>query len=354
MPEPERYQRTEQLLDMALQLQSSFAGLCLDDVMERYDVSRRTADRMLGTVRRALGAHLFDSHVDESGRKYWKLSVPQLTGLFQLQAEELADLEAAAGLARREGNVELARKLSGLQAKLRALSSQTWLRRVDPDFEALSQAQGFAARPGPRPRVDEALLGRIRHALMAGRRLRVLHRKPDGRRASWQSVGPLGLLYGSRHYLVAQSAKRKGPVLFRLSRIEAVEVLEEAFEWPAGFDLGQYAKQSFGVFQEEPVDVVWKFKPGAAEEAREYCFHPDQKVEELADGSLLVRFRAGGMMEMAWHLFTWGDGVEVLAPETLQGVMVEMLRGSLKGVGRKRVGRKGVGSKGVGSKGVAR
>ena len=39
-------------------------------------------------------------------------------------------------------------------------------------------------------------------------------------------------------------------------------------------------------------------------------FAPDQP-----DGSLLVRFRAGGALEMCWHLFTWGDHVEVLVPK---------------------------------------
>jgi len=39
-------------------------------------------------------------------------------------------------------------------------------------------------------------------------------------------------------------------------------------------------------------------------------------------GSLLVRFRAGGLLEMSWHLFTWGDEVEVIKPKRL----VSMLR----------------------------
>ena len=44
-------------------------------------------------------------------------------------------------------------------------------------------------------------------------------------------------------------------------------------------------------------------------------------VDEV-DGSLTVRFRAAGHLEMAWHLYQWGEAVEVLAPERLR-VMVE-------------------------------
>ena len=54
--------------------------------------------------------------------------------------------------------------------------------------------------------------------------------------------------------------------------------------------------------------------PAAAEDAAEYIFHPDQKTERTADGALVVRFRAGGALEMSWHLQTWGDAVEVLEP----------------------------------------
>ena len=51
-----RFSRLEELLELAIDLQGSFAGVSLDDVMGRFGVSRRTATRMLGSVRRAVGA----------------------------------------------------------------------------------------------------------------------------------------------------------------------------------------------------------------------------------------------------------------------------------------------------------
>ena len=86
------------------------------------------------------------------------------------------------------------------------------------------------------------------------------------------------------------------------------------------------AAQSFGVFRESPHDVAWRFKPDVAGIAREYLFHPSQRMEEAADGSLIVRFSAGGLLEMCWHLYTWGDGVEVLAPSALKERMKQAHR----------------------------
>ena len=117
---------------------------------------------------------------------------------------------------------------------------------------------------------------------------------------------PYGFLYGTRHYLVAWSEvdRAKDFRKFVLSNIERVELLAQTFSRKRGFSIQQYAEGSFGVFQQEPVDVVWKFSPRAAPDALEFLFHPSQVMEARSDGSLIVRFRAGGLLEMSWHLFT--------------------------------------------------
>ena len=67
---------------------------------------------------------------------------------------------------------------------------------------------------------------------------------------------------------------------------------------------------------------MWRFTPAAAERAAEFRFHPTQTVELQDDGSLIVRFQAAGWLEMAWHLYQWGDKVEVLAPAGLRELVV--------------------------------
>jgi predicted DNA-binding transcriptional regulator YafY len=44
------------------------------------------------------------------------------------------------------------------------------------------------------------------------------------------------------------------------------------------------------------------------------------------DGSLTLRFHASGLLEMAWHLYQWGDTVEVLAPQRLRDLVAEHRR----------------------------
>src|SRR5690606_40344329 len=96
-------------------------------------------------------------------------------------------------------------------------------------------------------------------------------------------------------------------------------VLFRSFERDPAFSLQAFAERAFGVFQneEEFGEVVWRFSPQAAGHARRFQFHPSQQIEEGPDGALTVRFCAAGLLEMCWHLYVWGDQVEVLAPQRL-------------------------------------
>jgi predicted DNA-binding transcriptional regulator YafY len=56
-------------------------------------------------------------------------------------------------------------------------------------------------------------------------------------------------------------------------------------------------------------------------------------LEDQPDGAVLVRFRASGMRELAWHLFTWGDQITILAPERLKAVMAEEIAAAGRALG---------------------
>ena len=69
--------------------------------------------------------------------------------------------------------------------------------------------------------------------------------------------------------------------------------------------------------------------PGAAATAREFMFHPDQIITDHADGGLIVTFRASGWVEMAWHLYQWGDTVEVIEPPELREMVAAWQGGAI-------------------------
>ncbi len=60
---------------------------------------------------------------------------------------------------------------------------------------------------------------------------------------------------------------------------------------------------------------MWPLCLAATSDAEDFLFHPTQTIEDQPNEELVVRFRAVGLLEMAWHLNQCGDAVEVLEPE---------------------------------------
>lgn len=313
-----RYENAENLLQLALEMQASHAGLALDDIERRFRVSRRTAQRMRDSILR-----LFPQTEEIRGddrKKRWRIPAGVADRLVAFTADELADLKAAVRLLERENLAAQAESLAGIAHKLNLLMKPGARRRVAPDLEALIEAEGLAMRPGPRPRISMAATEALREAIKACRVVRLHYASRGSGQRSAQRVCPYGFIYGHRHYLVAWSLHHQpnGYRLYSLPNVEAVEITDEAFARTPEFSLKEFAERAFGVFQEDPVDVIWRFRPEAAAVAREFQFHPHQTVETQTDGSLIVRFRCGGLVEMAWHLYIWGDAVEVIAPKALR------------------------------------
>jgi predicted DNA-binding transcriptional regulator YafY len=319
-----RYEKLESLLRVALDLRGNAEGLSLEDIQHCYGVSRRTAERMRDAIERVF-PQLEQANPGELPKR-WRIRSGTISNLAGFSVEELAALNSAVKLLRRENLSEPLARLETLSSKLKSLIRPDAARRIEPDLEALTEAEGTALRPGPRPVIAAEVLADLRHAIIACLKVRLHYRARGSGTLSRQLVCPYGFLYGNRHYLVAYSmnSEARDYRLFSLSNIEKVEISDVPFKRHKDFLLRAFAERSFGVFQEESFDVVWRFSPNAAADAKTFLFHPTQTLEDQADGSLIVRFHAGGALEMCWHLFTWGNDVEVLAPRRLQELMQKL------------------------------
>lgn len=316
-----RHEKAGRLLELARLLASTAEGLTLDEMAERLGVGRRTAERMRDAVREVFPQL---EEVDDPPTRRFRIPAG-LDGLFQAPtAEELAAMKAAAEMLAAQGASARAGALRSLEQKVMAATRAAARRRLAPDLEALLQAETIAVNAGPRPFEDETVLSAVREALKSMSRLRFRYEggSTPGR---VREVAPFGLLFGRANYLVAQEDAESGPRNWRLDRVHDVEVLAAPAAIPAGFSLQDYADESFGIYHDAVEDVVLAVTPEGAEDALRWRFHANQAVEALADGSVVVRFRASGMRELAWHLFTWGDKVRVVAPEILRRTLLAEL-----------------------------
>jgi predicted DNA-binding transcriptional regulator YafY len=326
-----RYEKLEALLRVALDMRGNAEGISLEEIQQGYGVSRRTAERMRDVIERVF-PQMEQANPGEVPKR-WRIRSGPISNLIGISTEELSALTTAALLAQRDNVTDLSARLETLAAKLKSLIRPDAARRIGPDLEALMEAEGIALRPGPRLAISNTLLEELRHAILACRKVRLHYRARGTGKLSRQLVCPYGFLYGNRHYLVAYSLSEgiSDYRLFSLANIEKVEVQDvPQFRRRKDFSLQKFAERSFGVFQEDPLEVVWRFTPKAAADARQYLFHPTQAFKDEDDGSLVVQFRAGGALEMCWHLFTWGDQVEVIEPRRLRTLVRQQLQKAAK------------------------
>src|SRR5580693_4965833 len=312
-----RHEKAQTLLELARGLASSAEGLTLDEMAEQAGVGRRTVERL----RDALWA-LFPQMEERSGGPGKRFRIPGgLDGLFQTPTtEELLELSKAAASLRAAGAAPRSRALESLEHKVRSAMRGGALRRMAPDIEALVRAETIAVQAGPRPFEDESVIATIRQALMAMKALRFVYvggRTPGAAR----EVAPYGLMFGRANYLVAAELGRNEPRNWRLDRLQGLEIQNVEASPPTDFNLRDYANRSFGIYQGESEAVVLRILPHGAEDALGWRFHATQTTEVAADGSVIVRFQASGMRELAWHLFTWGDKVEIVGPPSLKSAM---------------------------------
>src|SRR5260221_2997612 len=167
------YERAKDLLRLAISMQGSTTGISLDDIQREFEVERRTAERMRDAV-----SDVFDGleiRRIEDQRKYWTLPAGRVH-LLAASTSELAHLASAAAAMRQVNRGDVADSLESVVAKLPAALGSRGLGRVEPDLELLVQAEGLAMRPGPRLRLDPAILTTLRRAILASHKVRIRYR----------------------------------------------------------------------------------------------------------------------------------------------------------------------------------
>ena len=304
------YQKTDDLLDLVTRLQANEDGLSIQDIMDIYKVSKRTAIRMKDLVKAK-----FPQLKEVSGAhnlKHWYLPSGSLNQYVSFSLDEIVSLQNAIKLSKKK-DPTACDYLESVLNKVKVLMGKSNLNRIEPDAEVLMEAEGYALRPGPKMISNKQFLSKLRNAIIACKIIQI--RYVGKKNKDWRTVYPYGFLYGNKHYLIAWHTKRNEMCYFDLNKIQDIEVTDKYFTRDPEFSLQKFCENAFGVYQEEPFDVEWVFDAEVAHDAAHYLFHPKQQVTFNKDGTLTVKFRAGGALEMDWHLYTWGEHVKVIKPE---------------------------------------
>jgi predicted DNA-binding transcriptional regulator YafY len=166
----------------------------------------------------------------------------------------------------------------------------------------------------------------VEEAVWQERQLRMTYRRQDGS-VRQRMVSPYGLVAKAGvWYLVA--AAGSGIRVYRISRVEAAELLDETFTRPAEFDLIQYwnnwAAEYAAMLPEYPVTllVAPDFIPRLPQILGEAVKPFLEEASVGHDGRAVITYTFERLEEARAYILGMGSAVTVLEPEELRASVV--------------------------------
>lgn len=313
-----RYSRLSDILDLAIFMSSKIQGITINEIAERYNVSRRTAERMRDSLT-CIFPQIDEIETNDS-QKHWGFTNYSLSQLISFTPKELANIEQ---LQRRTTNKEMKEELGKTVEKIKAFNRKN-INTIESNIELILETEGYAVRQMPQYKISLQTLDTIRNAIQTSKIVTGTYH--DKKR----SLEPLGLIYGEKIYLVArEKAKGKDIYNFLLHKFSDLKLTDTTFD-KNDFNLQAYTNLSFGIYHGEILDVKLLFNQNLAQEASQYNFHPTQKGKWNDDGTYTVNFKASGSKEIIWHIFKWGAGCKIISPKSLKIEYKNYLMDNLK------------------------
>ena len=317
MSDKPRYSRISDILDLAIFMSSKIQGVTITEIAQRYNVSRRTAERMRDSL-----TCIFPS-VDEiktdDTQKHWGFINYSISNLISFTPKEIANIEQCQ---RRTTNKEMKEELGKTVEKLKSLNRKHSL-SLENNIELYMQTEGYAVRQMPQYKISLETLEIIREAVQHSKMVTGIYHNKE------RLIEPLGMIYGEKIYLVArEKAKGDGIYNYLLHKFENLKLTDKTFD-KGDFDLQKYTNLSFGVYHGEILEVELLFSQDLSQEASQFNFHPTQSGKWNDDGTYTVNFKASGSREIIWHVFRWGAGCKIVTPKSLKEEYKKYLKENL-------------------------
>lgn len=122
--------------------------------------------------------------------------------------------------------------------------------------------------------------------------------------------------------------------MLAVERINNLEVGDENFEYPAGFDPEAMLERAFGMVCDDPLEVRIWFSADQARYIQERKWALEQKISKRKDGSIVLWMRTSGWYDVKRWILSFGQDAEILEPLELREEVLEELRNNLERYGR--------------------
>jgi predicted DNA-binding transcriptional regulator YafY len=108
-------------------------------------------------------------------------------------------------------------------------------------------------------------------------------------------------------------------IILALERIQTIQISDEHFDIPEGYDAEKRLSDPFGiVLSEEPFIARIQFDEDQARYIQERDWPEGTEIEELEDGSIILKIETAGGYELKKWLLGFGQSAELLEPGWLR------------------------------------
>jgi predicted DNA-binding transcriptional regulator YafY len=292
------------------------AGVTIDDLAARCDVTTRTIRRDLQALEEA-GFPVYDDRSRDDGKTRWTMNGLAFKGVAAgLTLSELCALyfsrtllESLAGTPFRDELETAFEKLgSALTPHMRQFLDQ--LPRV-----ISSKPDPLRRRPGVDPNRQQQVVARALEATLHHRQASFSYFSKSSDRTKTYLAHPYRLAYAQGGlYLLAYVPEYSEVRTFAVERIDEISLLEERFT-PIEELPDTAFPHSLGVHSGPPEAIAIEFQPAVADYVQAREWHRTQVVVEQPDGGVLVTMQVCLDQALRSWILSFGPFARVVSPE---------------------------------------
>ena len=174
----------------------------------------------------------------------------------------------------------------------------------------------------------------LMQAMLDGKKVQIEYRKYSREKGESLTIRPYALKeFARRWYVVAWCEQRDGLRVYGLDRIRSLDVLDEDFTLPKGFDVDELFRSSYGIYLpdgKEAETIFLRTAPGQEAFLNDLPLHPSQRAVGHDGKGQVFRLRLIPNDHFIMDLCALGGRIEVLSPESVRERVAREHRNALK------------------------
>jgi len=285
----------------------------VDDIAKMFSIARRTVFRDLKLLQ-SIGVPYFYDHKNQC----YKIEPDFFFSCPNLSRQEAMALLLLVKMAK---SVNLPFKSSLLRAALKIQSSLP--EETKRYCNAVLRAISIIGPQTKSLRLD-TLFAQLIKAIAKRQAVEIHYYRPHERQCRTIQLAPYHLRYNENNwYVIGKLSLDNAIGTFEFNHIRALKPTCRFFFKDEKFDMDEYLGRAWSIKPEGRLyNVKLKFSSDIACDIAATQWHSTQTVTYDTDGSAVIEFRVDGLNEIKWWILSYGDKVQVLAPQIFREMLL--------------------------------